>query len=149
MKTINLILCCFLLVQSCAIKKNVINTEIFTSINLKEKYGQLSLGESLSDHIDKINMLGPDAVFLKNEVFDGVQSIQLAFNRNKGLYKMTFLYYRNENFNDKVESYKKDLGEPILKNNKVIWNDGNTQFEISKVEYHNEIRLKSTLLMLD
>ncbi|WP_339754983.1 hypothetical protein [uncultured Winogradskyella sp.] len=151
MKTSKLILYTFLFlfIQSCAIKKNVTHTKIFTYIKLNKEYGQIRLGDNFEKHINKISIIRPSVIFLKEEVFGGSETIQLIFDDNNKIKEMIFVYNKTQLLQNKVQSYITDLGNPIIKNGKAIWNDGITQFEISKIKFHNEMRLKSSLRRLD
>ena len=75
---------------------------------------------------EKIN----DSRFIKDGVFGGAESIEVIIDAQNKISKLIFEYDESIDKNNKIESYVKDLGIPIVKSGKAIWNDGKTQFEI-------------------
>ena len=137
-----------IILMSCGVSKNVNTVSIFRYINLNNNE-RMVLGSSFlgKEHLtEKLN----DSIFIKDGVFSGAESIEVIIDARNKISKLIFEYDESLDKNNKIESYVKDLGIPIVKSGKAIWNDEKTQFEIytkrkkgKKITYSKLIDLKT------
>ena len=129
MRKIYLIVLINFLIISCGVNKNS-ETKIFRYIELNKQYGKIYLNAK-KENISDLIYLENGKYFLKNKAFGRVRYIQLSFNSDNLLKKMTFSYNSDSKLDLKIKNYQKSLGKPIVKNiKKAVWNDGETKFSI-------------------
>ena len=132
MKNKLLLILVFLIAQSCAVTKTT-DKVIFRHLNLNSQFGTIDLNTK-KDAIEHLIHFNDGKYFLKDETFGIAKSIELVFDNKNSLKKMIFSYRKDWQKENEINDYKSYLGEPIIKNDKLIWNDGKTKFEIYTID---------------
>ena len=73
-------------------------------------------------------------LLLHKNTFAGAKSIELIPSSDGQIKAMIFKYKNKAHFDDAIKTYTKKLGEPQFVNDKYVWEDKMTHFEIGFTE---------------
>lgn len=117
-------LCFFIALCSCNS-----SDAIFREINVNSEYGEVALGDYIQD-LEDIIEIKEGTILLRKTTFGGAKSIELVASKTGHVEAMIFKYKNKAHFDDAIKSYTKRLGEPQFVNDKYVWKDKRTHFEI-------------------
>ena len=116
-----------LAITSCGVSKDLNSKPIFRYVDLYQ-YGKIELGQDLSK-FDSLIEKGADKKYLKQNVFDGSESLELVPNSAGKISAIIFSYGNETNLRLKIKDYQY-LGKPKMEGKNASWTDGKTLYEV-------------------
>ena len=95
-------------------------------------YGRIELGapfgaDSLAHEVSE------GVVELLPRTFGGADRIILYLTLDRRVYGMAFIYARSTSYEQTVQSYVDNLGQPVRTDRETYWEDGRTRFAIRRL----------------
>ncbi len=114
--------------------------EIFRHVNLN--FGNKILLKESFDKIKDLTYVLEGNIYVKENLFGFVESIQLLFNEENRLSEVIFEYSKSKSKAELIDSYSEDLGKPVFDSDRAFWEDKKTRFEILYDSRNNKLYSK-------